>query len=147
MFYKLLMCFRYIATTKFEPTYARRSFPCFDEPSFKSKYNVSLVRPSTGNYIALSNMNQVVGSFQKSTGDFIILKPPDFTHSNKLCQVMIWLDFLVTGAIGTLPVLPTKVYHILIKCGTRHEIYQQAMGLLKFPLMRLVGGCDPLINF
>lgn len=63
MFSKLLICFRYIATTKFEPTYARRSFPCFDEPSFKSKYNVSLVRPSTGNYIALSNMNQVVGSF------------------------------------------------------------------------------------
>ncbi|XP_054269208.1 aminopeptidase A-like isoform X1 [Macrosteles quadrilineatus] len=50
---------RHIATTKFEPTYARRAFPCFDEPAFKAKFNVSIVRPSKGNYIALSNMNQV----------------------------------------------------------------------------------------
>ncbi|XP_046672950.1 glutamyl aminopeptidase-like isoform X2 [Homalodisca vitripennis] len=50
---------RNIATTKFEPTYARRAFPCFDEPGFKAKFNVSLVRPSSGNYIALSNMDQV----------------------------------------------------------------------------------------
>ncbi|XP_066990177.1 glutamyl aminopeptidase-like [Macrobrachium rosenbergii] len=46
---------RGLATTKFEPTYARRAFPCFDEPSFKSTYSVTVVRPSE-RYIALSNM-------------------------------------------------------------------------------------------
>ncbi|XP_068236621.1 glutamyl aminopeptidase-like [Palaemon carinicauda] len=46
---------RGLATTKFEPTYARRAFPCFDEPSFKSTYSVTIVRPSE-RYIALSNM-------------------------------------------------------------------------------------------
>lgn len=46
---------RILATTKFEPTYARQSFPCFDEPSFKSTYSVQVVRPSDG-YIVLSNM-------------------------------------------------------------------------------------------
>nr|XP_045618493.1 glutamyl aminopeptidase-like isoform X1 [Procambarus clarkii] len=46
---------RGLATTKFEPTYARRAFPCLDEPSFKSTYNITIVRPSEG-YIALSNM-------------------------------------------------------------------------------------------
>ena len=44
-----------IATSKFQPTYARKAFPCFDEPSFKSTFSTVLVRPSEG-YIALSNM-------------------------------------------------------------------------------------------
>ena len=44
-----------IATSKFQPTYARKAFPCFDEPSFKSTFSVTLVRPTRG-YIALSNM-------------------------------------------------------------------------------------------
>ncbi|KAK7083572.1 hypothetical protein SK128_015242 [Halocaridina rubra] len=52
---------RGLATTKFEPTYARRAFPCFDEPSFKSTYTIKIVRPSDG-YIALSNMPVEVGS-------------------------------------------------------------------------------------
>ena len=68
---------RAIATSKFQPTYARRAFPCFDEPSFKvgptanksnvslhnlaicitqSTFNTTLVRPSGDGYIALSNM-------------------------------------------------------------------------------------------
>ena len=47
---------RSIATSKFQPTYARRAFPCFDEPSFKSSFKTSLVRPSGDGYIALSNM-------------------------------------------------------------------------------------------
>lgn len=46
---------RAIATSKFQPTYARRAFPCFDEPSFKSTFTTTLVRPTEG-YIALSNM-------------------------------------------------------------------------------------------
>lgn len=44
-----------IATSKFEPTYARQAFPCFDEPNMKAKYIVHLLKPKTENYIALSN--------------------------------------------------------------------------------------------
>jgi hypothetical protein len=48
-----------LATTKFEATFARQAFPCFDEPGFKANFSVTLVRPSEG-FIALSNMNQEV---------------------------------------------------------------------------------------
>nr|CAD7448210.1 unnamed protein product [Timema bartmani] len=49
-----------IATSKFQPTYARQAYPCFDEPGFKSQFRVRLVRPNQG-YSALSNMDQVTG--------------------------------------------------------------------------------------
>ncbi|KAF8795593.1 Glutamyl aminopeptidase like protein [Argiope bruennichi] len=45
---------RYLATSKFQPTYARRAFPCFDEPSFKATFSVALVHNE--GHVALSNM-------------------------------------------------------------------------------------------
>lgn len=46
--------FRYLATTHFEPTYARSAFPCFDEPQFKAKFRMSILRNRF--HIALFNM-------------------------------------------------------------------------------------------
>uniref|UniRef100_A0A1W7RAZ8 Aminopeptidase n=1 Tax=Hadrurus spadix TaxID=141984 RepID=A0A1W7RAZ8_9SCOR len=45
---------RYLATTQFQATSARKAFPCFDEPAFKSNFTISLVHDKE--MIALSNM-------------------------------------------------------------------------------------------
>uniref|UniRef100_A0A8R7UHA4 Aminopeptidase n=1 Tax=Triticum urartu TaxID=4572 RepID=A0A8R7UHA4_TRIUA len=45
---------RNMAVTQFESVYARRCFPCWDEPAFKAKFKLTLEVPSE--LVALSNM-------------------------------------------------------------------------------------------
>lgn len=47
---------KYVATTQMEPTDARRAFPCYDEPSAKAKFTISLIADK--DLVCLSNMNE-----------------------------------------------------------------------------------------
>ena len=45
---------RYAASTHFEAPYARRAFPCFDEPAYKATFDITLTMEK--NFTGLSNM-------------------------------------------------------------------------------------------
>uniref|UniRef100_A0A1B0AGQ9 Aminopeptidase n=1 Tax=Glossina pallidipes TaxID=7398 RepID=A0A1B0AGQ9_GLOPL len=57
---------KWMATSKFEPTYARQAFPCFDEPALKATFTVVLVHPDRDDYHALSNMDVYTEKLQGS---------------------------------------------------------------------------------
>ena len=50
----VLIFSRYLATTHFEPTYARAAFPCFDEPDLKAVFQMKMIRDDT--HFSLFNM-------------------------------------------------------------------------------------------
>lgn len=46
---------KYMVSTQFEATDARRAFPCFDEPNLKAKFTITLI--SDKKFVQLSNMD------------------------------------------------------------------------------------------
>ncbi|GJQ68130.1 hypothetical protein Trydic_g10715 [Trypoxylus dichotomus] len=77
---------RYLATTHFEPTYARAAFPCFDEPQFKARFKMSIFRDRF--HIALFNMPVVTTEdvgFYMGTG----LLRDDFQESVEMSTYLV----------------------------------------------------------
>ncbi|XP_073998601.1 endoplasmic reticulum aminopeptidase 1-like isoform X3 [Rhodnius prolixus] len=77
---------RYLATTHFEPTYARTAFPCFDEPQFKARFKMSILRDRF--HISLFNMpivNTEEAGFYMGTG----LLKDDFQESVEMSTYLV----------------------------------------------------------
>ncbi len=55
--YLVFACLRKLLASKFQPTDARKAFPCFDEPQLKAIFKISIIHPE--NTIALANFPSV----------------------------------------------------------------------------------------
>jgi aminopeptidase 2 len=72
--YKIDDITKYIATTQFESTQARKAFPCFDEPNFKATYDVRISAPSE--YTILSNTDEDFHIIDNNTKTVYFKKTP-----------------------------------------------------------------------
>jgi hypothetical protein len=61
---------QYLAVSQLEPMGARKAFPCFDEPSFKASFTVSVTHQS--HYKAWSNMPAQVSTDYPSSGGSLV---------------------------------------------------------------------------
>ncbi|XP_052753554.1 membrane alanyl aminopeptidase-like [Galleria mellonella] len=106
----------YYATTQFQPYHARKAFPCFDEPQFKSRYVISIVRdsnlsPSFSNMaINDSATNEVAPGRVRET----------FLPTPKISAYLIAFhvsDFVATNFSST----PTKPFQIISRQGATDQ--------------------------
>ena len=97
---------KYIATTQMEATDARRAFPCFDEPSLKAEFTVTLIADQE--LTCLSNMDvaQEREVDSKITGGK--KKAVTFNKSPKMST------YLVAFIVGSLKSITTDKYKVPI---------------------------------
>lgn len=96
---------RYMGTTQFEATSARRAFPCFDEPALKAVFELTMVTPK--DRICVSNMPVVADDAL-----------PGGAHRIRFAPSPIMSSYLLAFAVGefdsiegrTADGMPVKVY-------------------------------------
>lgn len=87
-----------IVTTQFEATYARRAYPCFDEPAYKAVYNMTLDGVPAG-YTALSNM-PVASSVSNPDGTSLVTFQSSPKMSTYLVAAVVAPMIKVSGTAG-----------------------------------------------
>ena len=98
---------KYMATTQFEAPYARRAFPCFDEPSYKATFDVALKFDKK--LQAISNMPAIE---ERREGSKKIVK---FDKSPKMSTYLLYF------AVGDFEFVEGKLNNIQIRVYSTPE--------------------------
>ena len=135
-----------IATSKFQPTYARRAFPCFDEPSFKSTFKTTLVKPSDNAYMALSNMPVESSEPDKPSKGFTEVKFEASVPMVTYLAIFVVCDFEFIETMTEVHKIPFRVYgtkkqkdrlDYAMKIGAAISDYYETYFGIGYPLPKL----------
>ncbi|XP_018321790.1 glutamyl aminopeptidase isoform X2 [Agrilus planipennis] len=121
---------RSIATTKFEPTYARQAFPCFDEPNMKATYTFHVLKPrSDPSYIALSNMPV---ESEEEVEDGILVNFKESVKMSTYLASIIVCDFNYTETTFGSENKPLRVYATPAQIGKTEFAKWVAKGVIEY---------------
>lgn len=98
---------KYLAVSQMEPTDARRSFPCFDEPSLKATFDVTLIAEK--HLTCLSNMDVASEKEAESRTGSGMKKAVIFNRSPLMST------YLVAFVVGELNYVETTTFRIPIR--------------------------------
>ena len=98
---------KYLATTQMEPTDARRAFPCFDEPSLKATYTITLIADK--HHTCLSNMDQ---ASEKEVESKIVGGKRKAVTFNK---TPLMSSYLLAFIVGELKVIESNDFRVPVR--------------------------------